>query len=76
MAENARGQGYAFDLLERAKQIAIERGCHEAWIDTFNLDAKRIYERFVFTVFAELPGFPLGHTRYFLQKRYSEKTFV
>lgn len=71
ITESARCQGYAFDLLQQAETVAKERGCHAAWIDTFNLDAKRVYERFGFAVFGELADFPAGHTRYFLQKRYS-----
>ncbi|QVN22106.1 GNAT family N-acetyltransferase [Burkholderia pyrrocinia] len=70
VAEHARGQGYASGLLVRAEQVAAERGCAAAWIDTFNPDAKRLYERFGYVVFGELADFPAGHTRYFLQKRF------
>ncbi|KGB89682.1 acetyltransferase [Burkholderia multivorans] len=70
VAEHVRGQGYASDLLGRAEQIAISRGCIAAWIDTFNPDARRLYERLGFVVFGELTDFPAGHTRYFLQKRF------
>ncbi|MGT0196948.1 MULTISPECIES: GNAT family N-acetyltransferase [Burkholderia] len=74
VAEHARGQGYASGLLVRAEQVAAERGCAAAWIDTFNPDAKRLYERFGYVVFGELADFPAGHTRYFLQKRFGLST--
>lgn len=68
LAEPARGQGWAGRLLTLAETEARARGCHGAWIDTFNPVALRAYQRHGYAVFGELPGFPKGRTRSFLQK--------
>lgn len=70
VAETARGRGLADRLLGAAAAEARSRGCHGAWIDTFNPVARRVYERAGFTVFGTLPDFPAGNTRWFLQKRF------
>jgi GNAT superfamily N-acetyltransferase len=64
-----RGQGMAGRLLETAETEAIARGCHGAWIDTFSPQALRAYQRQGYAIFGELPEFPLGRSRFFLQKR-------
>lgn len=69
--ENLRGRGMAGQLLEAAETEAVARGCHGAWIDTFNPQALRAYQRQGYAIFGELPDFPAGRSRYFLQKRLS-----
>lgn len=64
-----RGQGMAGKLLAKAEAEAIARGCHNAWIDTFNPQALRAYQRQGYTIFGELPEFPPGRSRSFLRKR-------
>ena len=64
-----RGQGMAGQMLDLAEAEAIARGCHSAWIDTFNPQALRAYQRQGYQVFGELPDFPPGRSRCFLQKR-------
>jgi GNAT superfamily N-acetyltransferase len=64
-----RGQGIAGKMLELAETEALARGCHSAWIDTFNPQALRAYQRQGYKVFGELPDFPAGRSRCFLQKR-------
>ena len=39
------------------------------WLDTFSFQARRFYEKLGYVVFGELPDYPAGHSRYFLQKR-------
>lgn len=68
LAEPARGQGWAGRLLTMAETEARARGCHGAWIDTFNPVALRAYQRQGYGVFGELPDFPRGRARTFLQK--------
>jgi len=68
LAEPLRGQGWAGRLLKMAEAEARVRGCHGAWIDTFNPAALQAYRRAGYAVFGELPGFPKGRTRSFLQK--------
>ena len=68
VAEGQRGGGLAGRLLEAAEDEARARGCHGAYIDTFNPKALRTYQRAGYTVFGTLPDFPKGRTRSFLSK--------
>jgi GNAT superfamily N-acetyltransferase len=63
-----RGQGWAAKLLAAAEAEAVTRGCHGAYIDTFNPVALRLYQRLGYVPFGRLEDFPKGHTRTFLRK--------
>jgi len=67
--EEFRGQALAQGMLEAAEAEAEKRGCHGAYIDTFNPVALKVYQRAGYTVFGALPDFPEGRTRSFLSKR-------
>lgn len=69
LADELRGQGLAARLLVEAEAEAMRRGCHGAWLDTFNPAARRLYERQGYAVFGELPDFPTGRSRVFLRKQ-------
>jgi GNAT superfamily N-acetyltransferase len=69
LSTELRGQGLAARLLQVAETEAVARGCHGAWIDTFNPVALRVYQRQGYSVFGELEDFPRGGRRWFLQKR-------
>ncbi|MBD1807281.1 GNAT family N-acetyltransferase [Microcoleus sp. FACHB-SPT15] len=64
-----RNQGYGRELVIRAEQEAINRGCRHAYLDTFDFQACGFYEKLGYQVFGALQNFPENHTRYFLQKR-------
>jgi GNAT superfamily N-acetyltransferase len=66
--ESVRGRGVGKDLLSRAEREAATRGCHSAWLDTFEFQARGFYERLGYTCFGELADYPAGSTRYFLKK--------
>ncbi len=68
LAEPLRGQGWAGRMLALAEAEARTRGCHGAWIDTFNPVALAAYRRAGYAEFGKLPEFPRGRSRYFLQK--------
>lgn len=68
VAEARRGEGLAGRMLAAAEQEARNRGCHGAWIDTFNPQALRAYEKAGYRPFGALPEFPRGRCRTFLQK--------
>lgn len=68
LVESVRGQGLAGELLSRAETEAKARGCHGAWIDTFNPHALKTYRNAGYTPFGALDDFPRGRTRTFLQK--------
>jgi len=63
-----RGQGFAGRMLDMAETEARKRGCHGAYIDTFNPVALKTYQRQGYAPFGTLPDFPPGRTRTFLQK--------
>lgn len=69
--ESLRGQGMAGKLLDAAEAEASTRGCFGAWIDTFNPQALKAYQRQGYTIFGELPDFPAGRSRFFLKKTLS-----
>ena len=66
--EQSRGQGLGRQLLSLAEGEALKRGCHAAWLDTFEFQAKAFYERIGYSCFATLPGYPKGSSRYFMRK--------
>ena len=68
VAEDQRGHRLAGRMLDMAEGEARSRGCHGAYIDTFNPQALRTYQRAGYTVFGSLPDFPNGRTRSFLSK--------
>ena len=70
-APELRGQGLAGRVLGMAEAEALARGCHGALIDTFSPVGRKVYERAGYTVFGQLPDFPIGRTRFFLQKTLS-----
>lgn len=65
--ESLRGQGVGQQLMAQAEDEARQRGCHHAWVDT-QFGARPFYEKLGYRVFGELPDYPPGHTRSFLQK--------
>lgn len=67
--ESLRGQGIASRVIAMAEDEALRRGCHSAWLDTLNPDALSLYEGLGYVRFGELKDFPIGSSRYFLQKR-------
>ena len=68
VAETERGNGLAAQMLTAAESEARQRGCHAAYIDTFNPTALKTYQRQGYVTFGELKDFPRGRTRSFLQK--------
>jgi GNAT superfamily N-acetyltransferase len=68
VAPDLRGRGLGSRLLDSAETLAVRRGCSSAWLGTFDFQARPFYERHGYVVFAELPGFPMGHTHFHLRK--------
>lgn len=66
--EDARGHGLGRRLMSLAEAEAMKRGCHAAWLDTFEFQAKAFYEQIGYSCFATLPDFPKGSSRYFMRK--------
>jgi GNAT superfamily N-acetyltransferase len=66
--ESMRGRGVGTDLMRRAEREAAARGCHGAWLDTFEFQARGFYERLGYECFGELQRYPVGSARFFLKK--------
>lgn len=69
VCEGLRGGGWGRRLVEEAEGRAIDAGCHSAWVDTFSFQAPGFYQRLGYTVFGELPDYPVGQVRIFLRKQ-------
>jgi GNAT superfamily N-acetyltransferase len=66
--EQLRRQGAGRRLMSVAEGEALKRGCHAAWLDTFEFQARGFYEQLGYSCFAELPDYPKGSSRYFMRK--------
>jgi GNAT superfamily N-acetyltransferase len=67
-----RRRGLGRRLLEEAEMLAQSRGCGGLYVDTFDPRAALFYERAGFVAFGRIEGFPPGHARIFLQKRFCD----
>ncbi|NDJ21231.1 GNAT family N-acetyltransferase [Nostoc sp. B(2019)] len=68
VTEVLRGQGYGRQMVLKAEEAAKQRGCCQAYLDTFSFQALGFYERLDYQIFGVLEDFPPGYKRYFLQK--------
>jgi ribosomal protein S18 acetylase RimI-like enzyme len=69
VAERYRRKGIGRSLMTAAERAAVERGCHAAYLDTFDFQGVSFYELLGYSRIGALENFPSGHTRFFLQKR-------
>jgi GNAT superfamily N-acetyltransferase len=68
LPDELRGEGLGHQLLERAEQLARDRGCDSAMLDTFEFEARGFFEAHGYVVRSQTDGFPAGHTHYHLIK--------
>ena len=66
--ESLRGQGIGAELMSGAEREAAARGCRNAWLDTFEFQARGFYEKLGYRCFGELEDYPAGFSRYFMTK--------
>jgi GNAT superfamily N-acetyltransferase len=69
LPEQLRGQDIGTRVMREAEAYALAQGMTGIWLDTFGFQARGFYEKLGYAVFGELPDYPSGHSRYFLQKR-------
>jgi GNAT superfamily N-acetyltransferase len=69
VAEAHRRAGHGGRLMAAAEAEAMQRGCHGAYLDSFDFQAVPFYQWCGYSVFGKLEGFPPGHTRYLLEKQ-------
>ena len=67
-----RRTGLGRQMMQEAIDLALERGCHAAWLETSNPQARTFYENLGFEVFAKLANdaenVPVSHRRWFLRR--------
>jgi GNAT superfamily N-acetyltransferase len=68
MDEPLRRQGYGKRLIAMIEEEARAQKCRGIHLETFDFQARPFYEKLGYTVFGELPDFPIGHTFYYLKK--------
>jgi GNAT superfamily N-acetyltransferase len=68
LRDEIRGLGWGTRLLEAVHATGREHGAGAAWLDTFSWQARPFYERFGYELVFEVPGFPAGHSRFFMRK--------
>ena len=64
-----RGAGIGTEIMRLAEGEAFERGCHSAWLDTHEFQARAFYERLGYVCFGELSNYPTGYARFFMKKQ-------
>jgi GNAT superfamily N-acetyltransferase len=69
--EALRGTDIGTQLVTKAEQIAIARGCVGAWLTTFTFQARGFYEKLGYRVFGELENSPDDNVRLFMSKRFA-----
>ncbi|MBC3860957.1 GNAT family N-acetyltransferase [Undibacterium jejuense] len=65
-----RRTGLGRRLMELAESEAKKRGCIAAQVDTLSFQGPTFYAKLGFEVAGKVDGFPDGHDRYFLLKKY------
>ncbi len=63
-----RSHGLGSRILARAEEIAIQRGCKHAHLETHDFQNLAFYQRRGYRLFGELPDLPAGHTKYYMWK--------
>jgi GNAT superfamily N-acetyltransferase len=66
--EFLRRQRLGSKLIGMAEDEAFRRGCHVAWVGTYEFQARGFYERQGYTVFGQLDGPAPVYPSYFLKK--------
>lgn len=69
VAESLRNQGYGSQLVNLLESEAIKLGCNSAHLDTYSFEARPLYERLGYELFAELEDYPTGFSKYFMKKK-------
>ena len=67
--EDCRGQRLATRLLDEVEKEAKAHGCYVAQLDTYDFQAKELYEERGYRVFGALEDVPKGHCHYYLVKK-------
>lgn len=66
--ESRRGLGLGAKLVQRAEQVAKERGCHGIHLDTHGFQAPGFYEKLGYEAFGILERYPEEHPHTYYRK--------
>lgn len=65
--EHQRSLGLGSRILARAEEIAVERGCGNAHLETHDFQSLAFYQKRGYEIFGILENLPKGHTKYYLR---------
>jgi GNAT superfamily N-acetyltransferase len=68
VAEHKRSLGLGTRILTMAEEVAVERGCRRANLETHDFQSLAFYQKRGYVIFGQLADFPEGHTKYYLWK--------
>ncbi|KUF19905.1 MULTISPECIES: GNAT family N-acetyltransferase [Streptomyces] len=69
VAEEFRGAGVGGRLLAEAERVAVERGCRNSRLETWDFQAPAFYRQQGYDVVCVIPDYPEGHKEFTLTKR-------
>lgn len=69
LSSETRGSGLGSKLMKQAEVYASEQGFKYIRTETLDFQAKPFYEKLGYSVYGELPDYPMGHTTYCLFKQ-------
>src|SRR5512140_2892266 len=67
-----RSHGLGRRILAKAEEIARQRGCRNANLETHDFQSLEFYQKRGYIVFGTLADYPAGHTKYYLRKSLAE----
>jgi len=68
-----RGEGLGSGVLQKAEEIAVQRGCKNAHLETHDFQNLNFYLKRGYVVFGQLENLPEGYTKFYLCKRLVEE---
>lgn len=66
--ENLRGQDIGSQILRKAEETAMERGCKYVFLDTFSFQAPEFYKKYGYKEGFSLEEYPVKGKRYYFTK--------
>ena len=68
VSDDLRGQGIGSKILKMAERESKERGCKYSFVDTFNFQAPKFYEKYGYKEVFALKKYPYTGERYYYTK--------
>lgn len=68
VSKEARGQHLGSEILVKAEEVAKERGCKFAFLDTFSFQAPEFYKKYGYQEVFTLEEYPVTGKRYYFTK--------